>query len=112
MNGVACNRILLPVAHPGNAFYIRYCPRWSGSAVIYGVPCSRKTSRGVAQPAEFIRELGNQARRRPVAFLVAFRKHKHGVGQGRQVRGQGDGQEEGAHVGRLSLQGDARQGTG
>lgn len=37
----------------------------------------RKTSPGVAQPVEFIREFGSKVRTLPVTFLVEFKKHKH-----------------------------------
>lgn len=74
---------------PGNTFEhkILPTPEWQRGD-LWG-SLLRKTSPGVAQPVEFIRELGSKARNLPVTFLVEFMKHKH-WGEARP-RGQGKG---------------------
>lgn len=78
---------------PGNTFLhkILPTPEWRRGD-LWG-SLLQKTSPGVAQPVEFIREFGSKARNPPVTFLVEFKKDKHwgrerpmGRGEGERVR--------------------------
>lgn len=78
------------MALPGNTFLhkILPMPEWQ-QGDLWG-SLLQKTSPGVAQPVEFIREFGNQVRNLPVTFLVEFKKHKHWGREKPVARGQGE----------------------
>ena len=69
------------MALPGNTFLhkILPTPEWQ-QGDLWG-SFLQKTSPGVAQPVEFIREFGNQARNLHVTFLVDFKSTNTGEGR-------------------------------
>lgn len=83
------------MALPGNTFLHKILPTLEWQRGDLWGSLLQKTSPGVAQPVEFIREFGSKARNLPVTFLVEFKKHQ----QWGKERPMGPGEGERAHLG-------------